>query len=192
MFHNASVRSPRCQTSRGPTAAIVIHAPESSKAISRVFMLLPPPPLMPNCLYLLSNRLWSHSCSQMASLCFQQAWLDPSPFQKQPLTYSDWRSVRFKSSPPFSDGEQHQIPAAPWNYRIALQGCRRKTGSLPIWKGVVAFDRQLLSLSRKLLDPSLKGNAHGNDGITGVCWTLCAWLWRTFEFCTLGTREHTE
>lgn len=127
MFHNASVRSPRCQTRRGPTAATVIRAPESSKAICWVFMLLPPPPLKLNCLYLLSNRLRSHSCSQMAWLHFQQACLDPSPFQKQPLSYSDWRMVRFKSSPPFSSCGQHRIPAVPWDYRVALQGCTRKT-----------------------------------------------------------------
>lgn len=151
MFHNASVCSPRCQTRRGPAAAAVIRAPESPKAICRVFMLLPPPPLLLNCLYLLSNRLCSHSCSQMAWLRLQQACSDPSPFQKQPLSYSAWRTVRFKSSPPFSSDPRGALK---------LQSCplrlRKEDKAPPILAGVVAFDRQLLSLNRKLLDPSLK------------------------------------
>lgn len=119
MFHNASVCSPECQTRSGPTAAPVIRTPESSKAICRVFTLLPPPPLMLNCLYLLSNRLCSHSCSQMAWLRSEQACLEPSPFQTQPLSYSDWRMVRFKSSPPFFSCRAASDPCS----ALELQSC---------------------------------------------------------------------
>lgn len=114
----------------------------------------PPPPPPPNRLCLLSNRLRSHSCSQMAA--------GPSPLPKATFSViQDRRTVRFKTGPPLpSTGPLQGLETTVCNQRLPPH--------LPMVTGLTSFDRQLMIVQGKLLDPS---PAHRGDDVTGVCGT---------------------